>query len=408
VPLENLDSRLHALVAHAYAHAPAVKRIMDEAGVSPDDIQSAADLARIPVTSKDKLIEMHRADPPFGGWLAMDILDLPHIYVSPGPIFDPSPPNPDADAYTGPAESLTYLGVGRGDRVLNTFAYHLTPAGSLLDSLFVHAGATVIPSGPGNTELQIMMMQALNISVFCGQPSYLMTILDKCEQMGLTKEQVSFKKALFSAEPYTPMQQQRFEGDYGMKTTSVYGTADLGFVGHTMERLQGFSIADTIYLQVCDPQTGEPLPAGEIGEIVATSFNKNYPLIRFGTGDLGNLAAEPDALTNGHQQLFGLYGRSGEAVKVRGMFLHPNQLRGAMMFFPQIKHAQVIVTRPANSDHVRLLLEMHPGESGVGLGEQLQALAQNAIRLRIDEVEIVETGVIDSSERTIRDERTWE
>lgn len=405
---DRLNQRIHDLVAHAYAHAPAVRRIMDEAGVSPDAIQSADDLSRIPVTSKDRLIEMHRADPPFGGWLAIDPADLPHIYVSPGPIFDPSPPNPDANDFTGPAEALRYLGIGRGDRVLNTFAYHLTPAGSLMDLLLVNAGATVIPSGPGNTELQIMMMQALGVTGFCGQPSYLMTLLDKCEQMGLSREQISIKKAIFSAEPYTPMQRQRFEDEYGMKATSIYGTADLGFVGHTMDGLQGFSIADTIYLQVCDPQTGQPLPAGEIGEIVATSFNKAYPLIRFGTGDLGNLAAEPDALTNGHQQLLGLYGRSGEAIKVRGMFLHPNQLRGAMMFFPQIKHAQVIVTRPANSDHVRLLLEMHPGESGEGLGEQLQALAQNAIRLRIDEVEIVEPGVIDPSERTIIDQREWE
>jgi phenylacetate-CoA ligase len=404
----NLDTRIRDLVAHAYAKSPAYGQIMNNAGIKPDDIQSAADLVKIPVTSKDALVEMHRANPPFGGFLTIDPSELPRIYISPGPIFDPNPPNPNAMSEGGAVAAMRYIGMGRGDKVLNTFAYHLTPAGLLVDELIRATGATVIPTGPGNTDLQIMMMQALNVTGYAGQPSYLMTILDKCEQQGLTKEHVTIKKAMFSAEPYLPQQRQRFEDEYGMKTTSVYGTADLGFVGYTMDGLQGFAISDAVYLQVCDPATGELLPPGEIGEIVATMFNDAYPLIRFGTGDLGALAAEPDPLTNGRQQLLGLYGRSGEAIKVRGMFLHPNQLRGAMTYFPQIKQAQVIVTRPQNSDHVRLLLELHPGQDGKGLGEQLQMLAQNAIRLRIDEVEIVEAGVIDPSQRMVRDDREWE
>jgi phenylacetate-CoA ligase len=405
---DTLNARIRELISHAYAHSLAIQQIMDGAGVKPDDIQTADDLAKIPVTSKDALVEMHRANPPFGGFLAIDPADLPRIYISPGPIFDPNPPNPAAMSEGGAIAAMRYIGMGRGDKVLNTFAYHLTPAGLLVDELIRATGATVIPTGPGNTELQIMMMQALNVTGFAGQPSYLMTILDKCEQQGLSKDQVTIRKAMFSAEPYTPMQRQRFEDEYGMKTTSVYGTADLGFVGYTMDRVQGFVMSDALYIQICDPATGALLPAGEIGEIVATTFNQAYPLVRFGTGDLGALAAEPDPLTNGRQQLLGLYGRSGEAIKVRGMFLHPNQLRGAMTYFPQIKHAQVIVTRPQNNDHVRLLLELHPGEDGAGLGEQLQMLAQNAIRLRIDEVQIVEAGVIDPTQRMVRDDRQWE
>ena len=299
------DARIRELVVHAYAHAPAIKNILDAAGVTPADIQSAADLNKIPVTSKDRLVEIHQANPPFGGFLAVDPDTLPRIYISPGPIYDPQPINPEGnEALLTP---FKYVGFGKGDRVLNTFMYHLTPAGLLLDEGLRACGATVIPSGPGNTELQIMMMSALNVTGFVGQPSYLMAMLDKIGEMGIPKEGVTIKKALFSAEPYMPNQRERFEGEYGMKTTSAYGTADLGFIGYTKSGIQGFCITDNVYLQICDPQTGAELPAGEIGEVIATTFNKAYPLIRFGTGDLGALAAAPEC--DGGQQLLGLYGR---------------------------------------------------------------------------------------------------
>jgi phenylacetate-CoA ligase len=398
------DQRIRELVAHAYQHAPAIKRILDGAGVSPADIQTAADLVKIPVTSKDALVEMHQADPPFGGFLAVDPDDLPRIYISPGPIYDPQPINPEAQE--GALAAFKYVGFGRGDRVLNTFMYHLTPAGLLLDEALRAVGATVLPTGPGNTELQIMMMMALNVSGFVGQPSYLMTVLDKCDEMGIPKEGVTIKKALFSAEPYTPAQQTRFEGEYGMKTTSAYGTADLGIVGYTRAGMQGFCVIDSVYLEIVDPDTGQTVAPGESGEIVATTFNKAYPLVRFGTGDLGALAPEP--AEGCWQQILGLYGRSGDAIKVRGMFLHPNQLMAARMQFPQIKHLQAIITRPQNSDHLRLLVELNEGADGAGLGEKLQQLAHAAIRLRIDEVEIVPAGTINPSERTVKDERQWD
>ncbi len=232
------SAKIRDLIAHAYHNAPAIKNIMDSANVTPDDIQGTADLSKIPITRKDELVAIHQQNPPFGGFLAVDPDTLPRIYISPGPIFDPQPINPDAGE--GTLAAFKYVGFGKGDRVLNTFMYHLTPAGLLLDEGLRAVGATVLPTGPGNTELQIMMMQALGASGFVGQPSYLMTLLDKCEEMGIPKEAVTIKKALFSAEPYTPNQQARFEGEYGMKTTSAYGTADLGFVGYTRAGVQGF------------------------------------------------------------------------------------------------------------------------------------------------------------------------
>ena len=400
--MTSINQRIQDLVRHAYERAPAITAWLDGAGLKPADIQTAADLARIPVLSKDRLAAIHHANPPFGGFLTIDPRDLPRIYISPGPIYDPQPPPEDPDSLLAPFQSI---GIGRGDRVLNTFMYHLTPAGILLDEGIRRCGATVIPTGPGNTELQIMLMTALAVTGFVGQPSYLMTLLNKAEETGMGPGAAPLKKALFSAEPYTASQRQRFEGDYGMKTTSVYGTADLGFLGFSIEGLQGFCIMPNVYLQICDPDTGALLPDGESGEIVVTTFNKAYPLIRFGTGDLGALAPRPQC--EGQQQL-GLFGRSGDAVKVRGMFLHPNQLQHAVMQFPEIKAVQVIITRPENRDIVTVHVELNAGASGQGVAAKLQALAQQAVRLRIDAVHFVEAGGIDGKARTILDQRTWD
>lgn len=399
--MTTFDERIREQIAHAYANAPAVRQIMDGAGVTPADIQTAADLAKIPVTSKDRLVEMHAANPPFGGFLAVDPAALPRIYISPGPIYDPQPFDPaTAEATLAP---FRYVGFGHGDRVLNTFMYHLTPAGLLLDEALRACGATVLPTGPGNTELQIMMALALNANGFVGQPSYLMTVLDKMAEMGIPRADVPLKKALFSAEPYLPAQRDRFEGEYGMTVTSAYGTADLGIVGYTRAGAPGFAVLSSVYLEAVDPQTGQPVAPGESGEIVATTFNRGYPLVRFGTGDLGALAAQPHP--GGGQHLLGLYGRSGEAVKVRGMFLHPNQLMAARAQFPQIKALQAVITRPANADHVALRVALEGGGADHALADQLKALAQAAIRLRVDEVVFVAPG--DISGRAVVDERQW-
>lgn len=398
--MSNFDARLRELVAHAYEKAPSIRQLMDDAGVKPADIEGSADLVKIPVIRKDELVAIHQANPPFGGFLTIDPADLPRIYISPGPIYDPQPPpeNPEAAL-----EAFRYVGFGRGDRVLNTFMYHLTPAGILLDEGLRGAGATVIPTGPGNTDLQIMMIMALGINGFVGQPSYLMQVLDKMEGMGIGADANPLKKAMFSAEPYTPSQRARFEGDYGMKTTSAYGTADLGFLGYTVDGVEGFKLLDSLYMQIVDPETGEDLEAGHIGEIVVTTLNKAYPLIRFGTGDLGALSP---TMLDGSQHLLGLYGRSGEAVKVRGMFLHPNQLKAAAMQFPQIKGLQAVITRPENKDVVTLRVALDGGGEDAEIAEKLQALAQSAVRLRIDEVIFVDE--IGGNERTVRDDRQWD
>ncbi|MBL8130431.1 MAG: AMP-binding protein [Anaerolineae bacterium] len=401
----SVDVRIRDLIAHAYANAPTVRQMMDERGLTPADIQSAADLPRLPVMPKDRLVELQQQQPPFGGLLTCDPADLPRIYISPGPIYDPQPPSDDPAALLAPFQ---IAGFGRGDRVLNTFMYHLTPAGLLLDEALRALGATVIPTGPGNTELQVMMMNSLKVTGYVGTPSFLAILLDKAGEMGIPKEAVSIKKALFSAEPYTPSQRARFEGDYGMTTVSAYGTADLGLFGYTAPGVTGFCVTASVYVEIVDPETGQPVEPGTAGEIVVTTFNRNYPLIRFGTGDLGALAPQPDSNCLGEQQLLGLFGRSGDAIKVRGMFLHPNQLLAVKARVPQVKHLRARITRQDNRDVVTVQVELHPDHAGAEVSEPVKAVLNGVARLRVDAVEVVEAGVIDPAQRAILDERKWE
>ncbi len=389
------DTQIRDLVAHAYAHAPTFKRILDEAGVTPDAIQTTADLAKIPVTPKDRLVEFQQSDPPFGGLLTVDPTTLPRIYISPGPIFDPQPAHENPEAALAPFKAV---GFGAGDRVLNTFMYHLTPAGLLLDEAARACGATVIPTGPGNTELQILMMTSLGATGYIGTPSFLAIILDKAAEMGIPQASIPIKKALFSAEPYTPSQRARFEGEYGMATTSAYGTADLGFLAYTPPGEEGFLVMDSIHLELVDPATGEAVEGGTPGEIVITTLNKAYPLIRFGTGDMG--------LFLGDQ--LRLVGRIGDAIKVRGMFLHPNQIMAATGRIPQIRHAQAVITRDNNRDIVHVNVELHPDANAEGVVDAVQQSLHLIARLRVDAVNLVEKGMVDPAQRMIRDDRTWD
>ena len=403
---KNLDKRLRQLIANAYERTPAMRERMAAAGITPDDIQSAADLPKLPVLQKDDLVALHTANPPFGGMLAVDTADLPRVYISPGPIFDPQPPPTDRERESMLAP-FQYVGFRRGDRVLNTFAYHITPAGLLFDEALRACGATVLPTGPGNSDLQILMATKLGASGFIGQPSYLMTLLEKMSELGIGADRSPFRKALFSAEPYTPAQRTKFEHEYGMKTTSAYGTADLGLFAYTVKGVRGFCVSESVHIEIVDPKSGTTLPAEEVGEIVVTTFNPAYPLIRFCTGDLGALAALPDPGNPGTQQITGLFGRSGEAVKVRGMFLHPNQLLAARGYFPQIARLRAIISRPENADVVVVQVELAAGANEEGLAAGLQQLAQQATRLRIDHVEIVAPGIIPPDGKSIVDERDW-
>ncbi len=399
-----LDSRLKEIIQHAYAHAPAFRNVMDTVGVSPDDIQSYRDLPKLPVTTKEQLLEMQRENPPFGGWLAVSPETIEHVFVSPGPLFEPEggefPEEWRSDVF---AE----LSMGQGDIVFNTFMYHLTPAGLRLDAAVRETGATVVPSGPGNTEYHVEIMMKLGVTGYVGTPSFLKIIFERAAEMGIAAADIPIKKALFSAEPYPPSLRAYFEDGFGMTTAQTYATAELGILAFDTSGEPGMNLSHTMIVEIADPATGQPVPPGEPGQVVVTTFNKTYPMIRLGTGDLSALAGEPD--DDGYYwHIKGWLGRIGDAIKVRGMFLHPVQLKSAVGKFPQLGAAQAVITRPDTRDHIRVRVELTADAADRdALAEEVRAAVSAACRLRVDTVELVSPGSIDSAARTILDERTW-
>jgi phenylacetate-CoA ligase len=403
---ESFDERLQQIVQHAYANAPAVRDLFDRAGVNPEDIQGVADLSRLPVTSKDQLVAQQQASLPFGGWLAVPAEKLRHIFISPGPIFDPEAG--EEAGVQGVAEAFQAVGIGPGDVVLNTFLYHMVPAGLLMDAALNLLGATVVPTGPGNTDFQVQIAMALRATGFVGTPSFLKIILDEAEKKGIPGAAFPIKKAFFSAEPYPPSLRKVFEEEFGMRTGQAYATADLGVIAYECEQADGLHYSSELIVEVVGPE-GKPLGAGQQGEVVVTTFNQTYPLIRLGTGDLSAFVDEPCACGRPGRRLLGWMGRVGDAVKVRGMFLHPNQLQGAVARFPGLGRFQAVVTRPETRDIFTLKIELTSETADrATLADALKTAVREACRLGLDSVEFLGPGSIPQDARPVVDERTWE
>ena len=399
--------RLRHIIQYAYANAPAVKSILDAAGVSPDDVQTLADLDRIPVTSKDRVVELQAAAPPFGGFLAVPLDTLQHVFFSPGPLYEPSAE--ESAVMDTVRDVFGIAGFTAGDVVINTFGYHFIPTGLALDQVLTEIGATVIPAGVGNADLQIKMMLDVGVTAYVGTPSWLMALIEKAGEMGLDFAQFSLLKALVSAEPVPPAVRQAFVEKYGLSVTNAYGTAELGFLAYNTEGGLPMRLLETPIIQVVNSETGQPVGPGEAGEVVVTTFNETYPLIRLGTGDLAvNMDPAPGESRQEERAII-LVGRVGDAVKVRGMFVHPNQLRFALAQVPGIARAQAVVTRPENRDQLTLRVVLSDesvdrGALTMGLGAAVQA----ACRVKVDQVEIVPAGALPEDAGAILDERTWE
>jgi len=401
------DDKLRRIIQHAYANAPAVEEIMSGAGVSPGDIQTVADLDKIPVTSKDRLVELQTANPPFGGFLAVPINTLQHVFFSPGPLYEPSA---DQGAMIDTAQGIIEIAAfDADDVVINTFSYHLIPTGLAVDLVLTQIGATVIPAGVGNADLQLKMMLDLGVTGYVGTPSWLMALIEKAEESDLDfRGQFSLRKALVSAEPLPPLLRQTLADKYGLSITNVYGTAELGSLAYDIEGALPMHLLRTPIIQVANPETGRSVGPGETGEVVVTTFDETYPLIRLGTGDLAvNVDPAPGESQQEERSII-LVGRVGDAVKVRGMFVHPNQLTFALSQVPGIARAQVVVTRPANRDEMSLRVVLADEAAdreqlSVALGEAIQA----ACRVRADRIEFVPADALAEDAKVILDERTW-
>ncbi len=393
---------LGRLVQHAWAKAPGVRRRLERAGLVPADIRGIADLARIPVIRKHEMPELQKADPPFGGFCAVPSSRIRRIFVSPGPILEPM--GPELSAWH--AETGLYAGGFRpGDVVLNTFLYHLVPAAHELDEALSLIGCTVVPTGVGNTDTQVAVARTVGATGYVGTPSFLLTILEKARELGVGR--LSLQVAQVGAEPFPESLRKTFEGEYGIMARQGFGTADLGMLAYECPAAAGMHLVEEAIVQVCDPQSGEPLASGQIGEIVATVDNHTYPMIRFATGDLTIIDDAPCPCGRTSARMLGWRGRADEVTKVRGMFVHPRQADEVAARVTGLTRYQVVVAREGHQDTLTFRIEVAPGTDAAALTGPLVVAIRDVMKLR-GTVEVVPAGIIADGARKISDVRTWE
>ena len=403
-----LDGRLKDLVAYAYEKAPATKARFDKAGIAPSAVSGIKDLENLPILRKDELIELYKANPPFGGLVTVPMSDLKRVYVSPGPIYDPH--HESETFWRRQVQLVKALGFHKGDIVVNTWMYGLVPAGLMFDETLIRAGVTVIPMGVGNTELQVEVLVKLKATGFYGTTSFFMNIINKAEEMGYdVRKDFNLRLAIIGGEMGGGPIRQLVEEKYGIATGDAYGTADVGMIAYDCSAKNGMHVAEDVIVEIISYETGKPVGPGEVGEVVVTPIDETYPLIRFGTGDLAGWIDEPCPCGRTALRITRLMGRVGDAVRTRGMFIHPRQLQPALAEFSQIAQYQAVVTRPGHRDELTLKVELK-SEEGVDkdkLTEQLTKAVTGAVRIKLDRVEFVAKGVIPELHKLIIDERVY-
>jgi phenylacetate-CoA ligase len=369
-----LMARLPALVAMARERCPAYRTLFAE--VVAQDVVDRRALARLPLTRKSELIARQRRDPPFGGFAAVPMSALRRVFASPGPIYEPEGRRPDHGRF---ARALHAAGFRPGELVHNAFSYHLTPAGALVESGAAALGCPVVPAGTAPTEQQLRAIADLRPVGYVGTPSFLKTLLDRALRDGVDVS--SLKKALVSAEALPAALRREIRG-HGLTVLQCYGTADLGVVAYETsgpdgEPDAGMVVDEDIIVEIVRPGTGEPVEPGEVGEVVATAMAPEYPLIRFATGDLSALLPGPLRGARTNHRIKGWLGRADQATKVRGMFVHPEQVADIIRRRPAIHRARLVVERVGGADEMTLFVEFGGApEDPAGIAGTVQALTR--------------------------------
>lgn len=370
--------------------------------VDPAAITSRAALARLPVTRKYELLERQqaqRAHNAFGGFSTIGFGSaMPRVFCSPGPIYEPEGTRRD---YWRMARALYAAGFRAGELAHNCFSYHFVPAGSMMESGAHALGCTVFPGGTGQTEQQVQAMAELRPAGYIGTPSFLKLILEKAAE--LKRPVPSVTKALLSAEAFPPSLRDWF-AERGVAGYQCYGTADLGLIAYETAAREGLVLDEGVVVEIVRPGTGDPVPEGEVGELVVTTLNPDYPLIRFGTGDLSAVLPGlcPTGRTNTRIQ--GWLGRADQTTKVRGMFVQPAQVAAIAARFPQVLRARLVVSGEMAND--QMLLRVETTETSSGLAERLQDAIREVTKLR-GEVELVAPGSLPNDGKVIEDARSY-
>ncbi|NOG68755.1 AMP-binding protein [Roseicella sp. DB1501] len=389
-----LAAALPRQVAQARAGAPHYRALL--ADIDPAAITSPEALAALPVTRKSDLIRQQAEQPPFGGVVASDLGALARIFVSPGPIVEPEAAVPDYWRY---ARALFATGLRRGELLHNCFAYHFTPAGSMLEGGARALGCPVFPAGTGNTEMQARAAAQLRPRCYGGTPDFLKTILEKGEELGLDLS--SLRLGHVTGGAYLPSLRDWYAAR-GLTVRQSYGTADLGLVAYESEAREGLILDEGVLVEILRPGTGDPLPDGEVGEVVVTTLNPHHPLLRFATGDLSAIlpGASPCGRTN--RRIRGWMGRADQAAKVRGLFVRPEQVAELLRAVPGVKRARLVVSLEGERD--AMLLRAEAAAPDPTLAERLGQALQAATKLR-GAVELVPPGSLPNDGKVIDDTR---
>jgi len=393
-----LAEALPVQIANAQQNSPAFAKIL--AGVDPASVTGRESLAQLPVTRKSDLQELQKQHPPFGGLVAVPIGKLARVFQSPGPIYDPDARRPD---YWRFARAMFAAGIRAGDLVHNTFAYTFTPAGFMAETGAHALGCAVFPAGVGQTELQVRAIADLRPQAYIGTPSFLKIILDKAAEM--KADVSSLTKALMAAEALPPSLREEFKRR-GVNVLQCLATADLGLVAYESSAMAGMLVDEGVIVEIVRPGTGEPVPDGEVGELVVTAFNPEYPLIRFGTGDLSAIMPGISPCGRTNTRIRGWLGRADQTTKVKGMFVRPSQVAEILKRHPEIVRGRVVVDQRDYQDVMTLHCEV-AGEGGKALAEAIVKTVREVCKLR-GGVKFVPPGSLPNDGKVIDDIRKYE
>ncbi|MFC1907744.1 phenylacetate--CoA ligase family protein [Chloroflexota bacterium] len=401
------DKQVSQIVQFAYDNTPAVKDRMDKAGVKPSQINTTRDLELIPLITRDEIIALQKDNPPYGGLLAVPVESLYRILYSPGPFHIPIS-SPEAARKV--LKIIHAAGMRRGDRVISTLP-PLFAAGSMFMDALSLGGLVNIPAGAGNTELQVNMIRDLGITGYFGTPSFLMNLVRKAEELGYDfKKEFKLRNAIVAAEPLLPEVRNTLEQDYGVSLTNALGIGIAIWLGYECRQKSGFHMLEETFVEIVDPETGKQLGPGEIGAMVVTAFNNPaMPTIRYMTGDLSAFDDKPCPCGRTSVKLMGVMGRVGDSVKIRALYLTPEQVKSVAARFPALAKLQVVVSRTGYKDHMAFNLEL--ADEMVDrdkLQSELLTAFQDSCRLRPDKINFVPPGTIPQDCKTIEDERSWQ
>lgn len=399
----DLFAALQAQIANAKKNAPFFTNALNN--ISPDTIVDRTQLATLPVTRKSDLIEYQKRFAPLGGLNACEPGKLKRIFQSPGPIYDAEG---HGDDWWRTARALYAAGIRKGDILHNTFSYHLTPAGMMIETGATQLGCAVVPAGVGNTELQVRAIADIRPTGYIGTPSFLKIILEKALEMG--EDVSSLTKGLVGGEAFMPALRQDLL-NFGVTCGQVYASADIGSIAYESSAQEGLIVDEKIIVEIVRPGTGTPVKDGEVGEVVVTTFAPEYPLIRFATGDLSATLAGVSPCGRTNMRLKGWMGRADQTTKVKGMFIHPKQIADVIKRHPEILKARLIVDQHDGGDVMTLACEvyhLHEVEGGSGaLTDHIATSIQAVCKVR-GEVKYEAPGSLVNDGKVIDDVRKFD